>query len=165
MIDLFSEIQDRLSAEVPELLFVDLDTQQVERQDEAYSVQFPCALINFNAQWTGAEIQKGTVNIQFRVYFQITEDTHHSSPQKGDAFIQLELMNKIHSKLQNFKGTNFSKLVRMDTEREARGDMYTCFIVSYQTQYVDSSTKRTYNYIQVRPDIEVEFVKSIPKEE
>lgn len=165
MIDLFSEIQDRLASEVPELLFIDLDTQQVERQDDSYSVQFPCVLINFNAAWKGSDVQTGTVNIQFRVYFQITEDTHHNSPNKSDAFLHLELMNKIHSKLQNFKGSSFSKLVRIETDREPRGDMYTCFIVTYQTQYLDSSTKRVYNYIQVNPEIESEFVKSLPTEE
>jgi hypothetical protein len=161
MIDLFSAIQDQLAQEVPELLFIDLDTQQVERQDNSYELQFPCVLINFNAQWSGADVQRGEVSIDFRVYFQITADTHHESPNKSDAFTELELMNKIHSKLQGFKGDSFTKLIRLSTDREPRGDMYTCFIANYKTTYTDISAKKQYNYIQVSPQINVEFVDKI----
>lgn len=157
MIDLFSEIQSRLAAEVPELQFIDLDCQQVERQNDSYPVQFPCVLINFSADWKGKDVQQGDTVVSFRIYQQVTEDTHHSSTQKAAAFTELGLINSIHSKIQNFKGTNFGNLLRIRTEREARADGYTCIIMNYKTTYNDVSAAKVYNYQTVTPNIEVEI--------
>lgn len=157
MIDLFSEIQTRLSTEVPQLQFIDLDCQQVERQDSSYPVQFPCVLVNYSTDWQGMDIQKGNTIISFRVYQQITEDTHNSSPQKSEAFAELELVNSIHFYLQNFKGTNFSKLQRIRSEREARADAYSCTILTYTTTYTDRTAERNAAFVFVSPEVQTEI--------
>ncbi len=156
MIDLFSEIQNRLS-EVKELNFIDFDCQQVEKQDASYPVVCPAVLINYSSNWQGAEIQKGDVTIDLRVYFSIYEDTHHTAEDRYDAFAQLDVLAKIHQKLQGFRGTNFNKLSRVASGREARADQYTCYTVSYNTLYTDSSAEKIYNYAQANPDIQVQI--------
>jgi hypothetical protein len=158
MIDLFSEIQKRLS-EIKELNFIDFDCQQIEKQDTSYPVVCPAVLINYDSTWEGSDVQNGAVKIDLRIYFSIYEDTHQTAEDRFDAFKQLGLLNVIHQKLQGFRGTNFGKLVRTSSGREARADQYTCFVLSYKTTYTDYSAEKVYDYVQATPSIEVEIVK------
>jgi hypothetical protein len=151
---LYKSLLTRLKDNIPELIWIDEETGQLETPEESYPVQFPCALINIREiDWDslGKNTQTGDVIIEFRIGFYILEDTHKDAPDMDTALTRLKLLNKIHKYLHCFGGfilpvpghantfydSHFKKLIRIRTTSEKRQDGLRVYNMEYKSNMKD----------------------------
>ena len=175
---LYKSVLTQLSSNVPELVWIDEETGQLEFEEENYPVTFPACLIDIQQiDWEtrGKQNQEGDAIIVFRIAFDIYEDTHKDSPDMDIALNRLKLLNKIHSFLQGFGGNilpdpnnagkyldiNFKRLDRRRTITEKRHDGLRVYSVEYKTNFLDTYAQPVFTTKQATPVITGTFEQSI----
>lgn len=147
---LFTGIQNRLIAQVPELKLVDFDLGQLE-QEELPPLDYPAALIGFTDSIIaelGGRSQQGEATIVVRLVFRVFERT--SSVVAGQfrtvGLQHLDIVDKVKWALHGFSGTEFAPLSHRNFRTEPRADLRIYDLEFYtlvdlvppadQTQYV-----------------------------
>ena len=122
-------VQQRLAERVPELAYIDKNWGQLDY--EAPPVKWPCALLDidevpFSQIGGGGQIADGvTVEILAAA----------AAPRKADAYLLIELLDKIHSALQRFTDGTFGPMFRTQIKKIAAVRAGECYKVLYQTAY------------------------------
>ncbi len=139
--NLFTAIQTRMAAEVPEVIWTDFDLGQLESFDgERPPVEWPCVLIDFpDTAFTQMQgYQHGDVQVQLRLAFDEYEDTHSATPTpiKESALEYLEIEHKLHQAFQAWyaSGLLVNAMIRVSAATEKRENdnfrvrrlVYTC---------------------------------------
>lgn len=122
---IYNAILQNLSAEVPEIRFIELNTGQLEDPAGSYVTPFPCVLIQFSEiVWAGigGGIVAGDATITVKVAFQIWEDINNITPEEiyYNGIERLEIVNRVFACLQNMTGDNFNELQVTGTNDETR---------------------------------------------
>ena len=100
MTEIYSAVEERLTAQVPELLYIDLESGQLEGQTPP-SVEFPCALVDvrFNkCEDQSAKVQQCEVTVTVRVAFEAwIDETSSVTPKqwKQKALEKMQLPDKV----------------------------------------------------------------------
>ena len=127
--NLFLKIQEKIKAEVPEILWIDFDLGQLEAFDgQRPPVEWPCLLIDFPdtvfRQMQG--YQDGDVNIVLRLAFDEYESTNAETPTLilQSALDYLEIEQKIYEALQAWDadGLLTNDMIRQNAQSEKRND-------------------------------------------
>lgn len=104
MDELLLKIMQHIAAAMPELSLVDEDYGQLETQEDAYPVTFPCVLVgNMVGDWrdlgySGA--QEGTVTLTVRLVIDCYDDTHVGSTQENAITDRQQMARKLYKALQ-----------------------------------------------------------------
>ncbi len=104
---LFLSVQKRIAENMPELSLVDEDYGQLNTEEDAYPVTFPCVLIQVEEiDWKdlGGGKQQGTANIRVKLSIDCYDDTHYTSGTANKAAGRMLLYKKMHKQLNMFKG-------------------------------------------------------------
>lgn len=121
---IYPQLADRLAEQLPEL-WIDLDQDQLENEDQEYALPYDTGvlLISFDEvtwQDLGAGTQRGDAVIRFTLALQVVQDTYQHSAQRAAAMQKLELLGRVHAALQHFTGPGFGSLVREYSRKEPR---------------------------------------------
>ena len=99
--------------------YVDLWNNQVDDAEESEAFDTPAVFVEFNRiKWRtlGNKAQEGTVNLTLHIVTKKNASTSNDSKFQDEELDALDLPDKIFTKLQNFKPTNSSYMVRTDTD-------------------------------------------------
>ncbi len=107
MEEIYLLIAARLQEAVPELDHIDEDTGQlypVQYDDRyEYPVLFPCALVDAHTvDWkAGSAIdrQRGGASVTIKLAFKCDEDTHYTSTEHGNVFVQMRARQAVKKKV------------------------------------------------------------------
>ena len=140
----YQNILDKLTTEVPELRFIDLDGGQLEAPEDHYQPDLPAAFIRFSMpriQTVGPKFQQIHAEVYVRVAFQVYEDMNNLTPEslRTSALDKLKITKKVHKALQGYIGDNFNAMDRFNQEQEDRQDGLIVFRIGYRTYMKDDS--------------------------
>ena len=99
--------------------YVDQWNNQVDDAEESEAFDTPAIFIEFKSiKWhtLGNKAQEGNVTITLHIVTKKNASTSNDSKFQDEELDALDLPDKIFTKLQNFKPTNSSYLVRTDTD-------------------------------------------------
>ncbi|WP_312394719.1 hypothetical protein [Chryseobacterium sp.] len=141
------DLQNRISAEVPEILLIDQDLGQLGQTDEHErpAIVSPAVLIDFpDADYSeiadGAQL--GLIQISFQLIFAGYSQTGHKSPEavkkKGLEYLNIE--QKLHNCLQKWHLDYFTPLTRTKIRSQNNNDIgLRVRHLTYTTSYEDYS--------------------------
>ncbi|WP_346236142.1 hypothetical protein ABDK00_016955 [Niabella insulamsoli] len=163
---LIKDIQNRLSAEIPALKYVDEDWGQLDDYSPNPPVKWPCALIDINHVLysnAGRHSQLGEATITISVADIKLTNSSSKAPagQKQKQTDYLQLIKSIHIALHGWHGHNhYSSLIRTIFKRVKRDDGVRQHLITYTCQIQDTDS--------VKPTIKVpaalELIVEAPKE-
>jgi hypothetical protein len=142
---LLTDIQDRLTAQVPALKYIDEDWGQLDDYSPNFPVKWPCALIDcFNAAYenTGNKTQLGLAMIRVRVADIKLSNSSAKAPaaQKSKSNSFRVLINDIYKALHGWSGHNhYSALIRVSERRIPRNDGVREQEVMYSVEIKDAA--------------------------
>ena len=117
---IFLAIQNRITQEVPEILWIDQDLGQLA-SDEYRRMIFPTMLIDFPTapvEYMGQNIKLVKPSISILLLFNNYSQTHHLAPQevkeKGLEYLRIE--QKVVNALQGWNEDYFSPLAHTNTQ-------------------------------------------------
>lgn len=104
---LFLALQERITAEVPEIKFIDQNIGQYGFDDFRAKVAFPAILIDFpNTTFSAlaGNIQLGSASIEISLFFDVYAQTYHFAPEetKEIGLNYFEIEQKVFKALQGF---------------------------------------------------------------
>ena len=119
-------VQQRLAERVPELAYIDKNWGQLDY--EAPPVKWPCALLDIDEVADGVTVEILAANLRL-------VSSSAAAPRKADAYLLIELLDKIHSALQRFTDGTFGPMFRTQIKKIAAVRAGECYKVLYQTAY------------------------------
>jgi hypothetical protein len=117
MKEIFQDIQNILTAQVPEIVWIDMNEGQFEAFGEDAPVDYPCVLVNFpQATFTnqGRRGQLAEVTITIRIAFKLWEKFNTKVPNREIAFQHFTIVKKVMRAIHGLSGTNYTPLIRTD---------------------------------------------------
>lgn len=99
--------------------YVDLWNNQVDDAEESEAFDTPAVFIEFkNIRWRtlGNKTQEGNTTLILHIVTKKNASTSNDSKFQDEELDALDIPDKIFTKLQNFKPTNASYMVRTDTD-------------------------------------------------
>jgi hypothetical protein len=156
---IFTAVQDRLTAKVEELKWVDYDFGQLDVYHMRPPVQFPCALIDIELPETrerGERMQQCRVALIVRIAFEQPGQTNNKTPElvKEKALSIFNILKKIHAALHGYDSAEFGKIVRRSLTTERREDPLKVFNMRFETSYTETIPKEWVETV-VAPVIEM----------
>lgn len=162
---LFLAIQDKIVADVPEIVWIDQDLGQLESYSVRPNVQFPCVLIDFpNTVYSnnGQQVQWADIgSISIRLGFAPYTSANSEAPDisKEDALNYYELEHKLYMALEGFDADGaVQPLNRISAQTENRDDTFRVRQLVFTTATEDDSAKITERIqvagLQVLPDVQ-----------
>ena len=141
---ILSKIQDRLSAEVKELKYIDEDWGQMDVMQPP--VKYPACIIDIpegNYTNSGELVQQGTLTVVVKCYNLKLTNSSHAAPQRQKDYNKQfwELQKKINKVLHgvDFIGNNYGVLIRNIFRKPKREDGLSTFEIYYTIQLTDTS--------------------------
>ncbi|MBO4233888.1 hypothetical protein FO675_06170 [Riemerella anatipestifer] len=151
MTDFFSKIildlQERISAEVPEIRYIDQNLGQLGQisDEDSPPLSYPAVLIDFpdtSFSNLSSNIQLGNASISFVLVFETHSQTWHQSPKdiriNGLSYLTIE--QKLHKALQGFASDYFAPLSRKSVRSQNNNDVgLRVRELTYSTEFEDWS--------------------------
>lgn len=159
---LYLALQQQITANVPEIKWIDMDLGQLESYEERPAVQWPCVLIDFPAaQYSNNSdgVQWCEVNISIRLGFAPFSSTNHLTPDvsKENALQYFEIENKLYDALQGFTaGDCVQGLVRISAATERREDIYRVRELQFTTATEDDTAQNYHNKTEADLEMQVQ---------
>lgn len=166
---IFKEIATHLETEVPELIYIDKERGQLEKENELL-VPKPAVLIAFlRFEWSdiGNGVKEGKGSIQIRTAIENYAESYSGSIDQDAAISFFELNEKIDNALEGFSGDNFSALAKIADEDDLDHSNTIVTVFEYETTIIDDSKACDSNMIEVDAVPVVTYVnkKDFPKKE
>ena len=130
-------VQQRLTEQVSELAYIDKNWGQFDY--DVPPVKWPCVLLDidevpFTQLGGGGQIADG-VTVEILAANLRLVSSSAAAPNKADAYLLIELLDKIHSVLQRFTDGTFGPMFRTQIKKVAAVRAGECYKVLYQTAY------------------------------
>lgn len=150
-------------ATVPDLKFIDLDTDQLEYKDqqERPAVLLPCALIDFpdvDYESLSFEVQEGEAILQVRLGINpLTQATNYfTDTQKANALNFFNIEHRVNQVLHGWSNSQyFGPLRRVKRRKEGRNDKIRVIVFLYKFTYLDNTAIPVPGSTIPRPDLEL----------
>lgn len=160
---LFIALQKHITAEVPEIRFIDLDLGQLEEYEVRPTVPFPCVLIDFTeAQYSNlSRLQQWadiTINIRlgFSPYSSSSSITPDVPKEKSLQFFEIE--NKLYKALHGFTADDcVQPLIRTSAATERREDSYRVRALTFTTATEDEEATLPINIAEAGLEVNGEI--------
>lgn len=138
-------LQAHLSAQLPEIRYVELDLGQLEVYEERPAVAFPCALLRFQGNYTQRQLNTQvnnftlTVKLGFDVYGNTSSLTPEAEREK--ALMYLEVEQQLYLTLQDWKadGLLTTGLVRLSDSDLYAADGMRKRVITFSGSFADES--------------------------
>ena len=149
MKEIYTLIAERLQNEVEDIKWIDLDNGQIDFFEYRSNVDFPAVLINIKfpiCENVGTDgTQECDVDIELRCVFNLFDETNIHAPEevRERALEIFDIMNKIHSCLQNWRNDGTCGVLRRTSlTKENRTDGSKVYDLTYRTTYFDNRAVR-----------------------
>lgn len=144
---IISDLQQRITTEVPEFRYVDQDLGQLGQvgEDEKPALSYPAVLIDFpdsNYSNLSSGAQLGVVPMNFQLIFAPYSPTWNKVPEnvKKKGLEYLEIEQKLFKALQNWSLDYFSPLIRTSVKSQNNNDIgLRVRMLTFTTEYEDYS--------------------------
>ncbi len=147
---LYLALVNRLKAEVPELITIDLFNNQLANILEKQVIFFPCVLIEFeqiNFTNRTENIQEADIRLRFHLAQNIIGlDTYEGSENLNDALAIFDLKDKVNQALMTFVEPNTSDFRRVGERNDAQYTNIHVIELLYECLYVDVTHWTGNNY-------------------
>lgn len=154
---LLLKIQDRITAQVPEVAWKDQELGQLDWYDTRPAVQFPCVLIDFpntNYDQMQSNQQWGNLMFSLRLAFAPFASANAAAPQsaKEYALTHYEIEHKLFKAFQGWDADGLiQQATRVNTVTERRqGDNFRVRNMVFTTSFMDDAAVMPYN-LQIVP--------------
>lgn len=137
----YTMIADRLAL-VSELKWIDLETGQIDLQDERPPVSFPACIIDIGYPRTedlSFNQQLVTAQVSLRLAFKCNHATNNYSPKRNDAMAIFDVVDKVHGALQGWSNESLSQFSRIRAVPEKRRDGLKVYLLVYETSFSELS--------------------------
>lgn len=169
-------IQERLRTKVLELQTIDEDFGQLDTDEDAYPVYFPCALISVtDIQWStlNRKQQYGIATVKITIAVDSYDDTHQGSGTNQKMVDNYKVIRNCHANLQGFGGkiipvvvdgvpseidfidNNFGALSRIGESTQIYPGAIKAYSKIYNCQVWDNDAKPIIDIIET-PDLNVD---------
>ncbi|HUH35131.1 MAG TPA: hypothetical protein VL022_04795 [Moheibacter sp.] len=166
---IFKQISEHLNQEVPELVLIDKERGQYEKENELL-IPKPAVLIAFlRFEWqdVGNGVKEGKGSIQIRTGIENYAESYTGSIDQEDAIAFFELNEKIDKTLEGLSGANFTALEKIADEDDLEHSNIIVTVFEYATTIIDDSQSDASKMVQVdaNPIVKYTNKKSFPKRE
>jgi hypothetical protein len=150
MKNIYTEIIARLTTEVPELKYIDLDKGQLSDFEMRPAVKFPCALIGIQLPLTkdldqNRTRQSCTALVSIRLAWEFVGKTaaHTKEQQREQSLEYFDLIDKVYEALQGWQddALTFNKLSRQNLREESSAP-YKIIVMPFATAFDTSFDTR-----------------------
>lgn len=148
---------------LPDLAWFDKQMGQFESPELAFALPLPTVLMEFgqfNWQTVGQNSQKGEGSIRIHIYFENYANSFTGSLNQELALQFFEFTEAVHVALQGYGIAGvLSPLQRIGDAEDVAQDMIITSVMDYSATIFDDVTALTRNFIDVDPDLEVNYKK------
>jgi hypothetical protein len=156
----YKEITDHLEVQVPELIYIDKDRGQVEKEN-VLLIPKPAVLIGFmRFEWSdiGNGIKQGKGTIRVRVACENYAESYSGSIDQDKALEFFDLNEKVDAALEGFTGTKFSKLIKTADEDDLDHTNVIVTVYEYETTITDDTNANCSKMVKVDAEPIVNYV-------
>ena len=156
----FKEISDRLESHVSELVYIDKDRGQIEKEN-VIMVPKPAVLIAFmRFEWSdiGAGIKQGKGIIRVRVICENYAESYSGSIDQELALAFFDLNEKVDEALEGFSGTKFSEMKKVADEDDLDHNNIIITVYEYETTITDDTKANCSKMIKVDAEPVVHYI-------
>lgn len=146
--DLYTEIADRIKANLTEILWCDLWHNQVAYLEEEHPFPAPAIFIAFHVTGTedvGTLVQQCNLQVDFYLFFETFADTYMGSINQEDALKFLQTLTRLHALFHGRSGQHFSAMRRVDVVSEDTGNAGNLYRVTFECVATDYSAQVIYD--------------------
>lgn len=142
MKDLYLKISDRIRDKAPQILWIDLDTGQLDAGTPP-PIEMPAALISIAYPSVDAiddDTQTVSVDIGVRVVAEVwAGETSAATPAqwRQRSLAVLDLSGAVTAALQGYSGEQFSSITRTSVIPEERGDGLWVCRINFSTSFIE----------------------------
>lgn len=150
--DLYNEIAQRITAKIPEVLWVDLWHEQISFLTEELPFPTPAVFIGFttnNCDDLSLLIQQCDMQVDLYLFFETFSDTYQGAYNQSSAITFLRLLTKLHTCFHGVSGTNYQTMRRVDMRREDSGGAGNLYRISFNFNATDASAQKEYDETEV----------------
>jgi hypothetical protein len=155
----FTALQNRITAQVPAVRWVDQDLGQLEHYDIRPAVSFPCVLLDFTEttyDQEGNQVQFGTATVQVRIGFPAFSPSNNTTPTsaKEMALQFWEQEMAVYQALQGWNPADLCQpLTRTTAITEKREDAIRVRVLLFTTAFKDASAAPQRKRVKATPQI------------
>jgi hypothetical protein len=142
--DLYTELAEKITAKLSEILWVDLWHEQIQYLTEELPFPAPAVFIGFqilSMDDKGVLIQDCNTQIDLYLFFETFSDTYQGAYNQSSALSFLESLNSLHVLFHGTDGINYSSMRRIDQKREDSGGAGNLYRISFACVVEDASAK------------------------
>lgn len=163
----FKEISGHLQARVQELVYIDKDRGQTEKEN-VILVPKPAVLIAFmRFEWSdiGNGIKQGKGFVRVRVICENYAESYSGSIDQELALAFFDLNEKVDAALEGLSGTKFSEMKKVSDEDDLDHSNVIVTVYEYETTITDDTRADCIKMIKVDAEPVVHYVakKNLPK--
>ena len=141
----YKAVRDRISAEMPWVLSIDLQKGQMDAPAKTYPLPLPCALIEIRpVSWESFSSgdQLGQTVISVWLYLDHSADSIKGSAMESQSIYLMDRMDEVFQKLSDLSGSYFKRLVRTTDQVVSYKPRMVVFRCDFSTTLVDSTAER-----------------------
>lgn len=145
--DLYKEIAARITANLPEIVWVDLWHEQVNYLTEELPFPVPAVFLAFDTIQTddrGKLIQDCNTQIDMYLFYETFSDTYSGSTNQDSALAFLNQLTRLHALFHGKSGSTFSAMRRVELRREDSGGAGNLYRISFQCLVTDYSAEHLF---------------------
>ena len=162
--ELYKEIAEKITANLPDIRWIDLWHEQVNYLMEELPFPTPAVFIDFStreAKDNGLLVQELLVQTDLHLFYETFSDTYDGSYNQAGALDFLNRLTELHALFHGKHGKHYSEMRRTDISREESGGAGNLYRISFECVVSDYAAKELFNEVQM-PDREVESEKELP---
>lgn len=149
--DLYKEIAARITANLPEIAWVDLWHEQVNYLIEELPFPVPAVFLAFDTIQTddrGKLIQDCNTQIDMYLFYETFSDTYSGSTNQDSALEFLSQLTRLHALFHGKSGSTFNAMRRVELRREDSGGAGNLYRISFQCLVTDYSAQHLFTESQ-----------------
>lgn len=157
----FKEITDHLETQVEELIYIDKDRGQVEKEN-VLIVPKPAVLIAFmRFEWSdiGNGIKEGKGTVRVCVICENYAEIYTGSIDQDLAIAFFDLNEKVDAALEGLSGTKFSELKKIADEDDLDHGNIIVTVYEYETTIIDDKKAICTHMVKIDAEPIVKYVK------
>ncbi|KFF13104.1 hypothetical protein IW15_10090 [Chryseobacterium soli] len=156
----FKEITDHLEMQVEELIYIDKDRGQAEKEN-VLLIPKPAVLIAFmRFEWSdiGNGIKEGKGAIRVRVICENYAESYTGSIDQDLALVFFDLNEKVDAALEGLSGTKFSEMKKVADEDDLDHGNVIVTVYEYETTIIDDTKANCTKMIKVDAEPIIKYI-------
>ena len=162
--EIYKEIAEKITANLPDIRWVDLWHEQVSYLTEELPFPTPAVFISFNTlgtEDTGKLVQNCNTQIDLYLFYETFSDSYEGSSNQAGALEFLDRLTELYALFHGKHGEHYSEMRRTDMSREESGGAGNLYRISFECLVTDYGAQELFNEVQM-PEREIETSDEMP---